>query len=148
MEDAFAHHVWATLRLIDACLALSDAQLTHPRLREPSRARASALRYTSLLSGGLHPHEATEHTSEQEREESSVDRSGFEREVIYLRRLPRNVPTDKVLVHNSVEPTRSLNTGGFRAWLSAPGPERYEVCDCPWASELGPHFRVAGSTPR
>lgn len=27
MEDAFAHHVWATLRLIDACLALSDAQL-------------------------------------------------------------------------------------------------------------------------
>jgi uncharacterized damage-inducible protein DinB len=28
MEDAFAHHVWATLRLIDACLPLSDAQLT------------------------------------------------------------------------------------------------------------------------
>lgn len=27
MEDAFAHHAWATLRLIDACLALSDAQL-------------------------------------------------------------------------------------------------------------------------
>ena len=27
IEDAFAHHVWATLRLIDACLALSDAQL-------------------------------------------------------------------------------------------------------------------------
>jgi uncharacterized damage-inducible protein DinB len=27
MEDAFAHHVWATLRLIDACLSLSDAQL-------------------------------------------------------------------------------------------------------------------------
>jgi uncharacterized damage-inducible protein DinB len=27
IEDAFAHHAWATLRLIDACLALSDAQL-------------------------------------------------------------------------------------------------------------------------
>jgi uncharacterized damage-inducible protein DinB len=27
MEDAFAHHVWATLRLIDVCLTLSDAQL-------------------------------------------------------------------------------------------------------------------------
>jgi uncharacterized damage-inducible protein DinB len=27
MADAFAHHAWATLRLIDACLALSDAQL-------------------------------------------------------------------------------------------------------------------------
>jgi uncharacterized damage-inducible protein DinB len=27
MEVAFAHHVWATLRLIDACLALSPEQL-------------------------------------------------------------------------------------------------------------------------
>jgi uncharacterized damage-inducible protein DinB len=27
MEDAFAHHVWATLRLVDACLALSPKQL-------------------------------------------------------------------------------------------------------------------------
>jgi uncharacterized damage-inducible protein DinB len=27
MEDAFAHHVWATLRVIDECLALSPEQL-------------------------------------------------------------------------------------------------------------------------
>jgi len=27
LEDAFAHHVWATLRLVDACLALSPEQL-------------------------------------------------------------------------------------------------------------------------
>lgn len=27
LEDAFAHHVWATLRLIDACLALGPEQL-------------------------------------------------------------------------------------------------------------------------
>jgi uncharacterized damage-inducible protein DinB len=27
MEDAFAHHVWATLRLVDACLALSPQEL-------------------------------------------------------------------------------------------------------------------------
>lgn len=27
LEDAFAHNVWATLRLIDACLDLSPAQL-------------------------------------------------------------------------------------------------------------------------
>src|SRR3989304_8202226 len=27
LDDACAHHVWATLRLIDACLALSPAQL-------------------------------------------------------------------------------------------------------------------------
>lgn len=27
MEDAFAHHVWATLRLVDTCLSLSPQQL-------------------------------------------------------------------------------------------------------------------------
>jgi uncharacterized damage-inducible protein DinB len=27
LEDAFAHHAWATLRLIDSCLALSTDQL-------------------------------------------------------------------------------------------------------------------------
>jgi len=27
LDDAFAHHVWATLRLLDACLALSPEQL-------------------------------------------------------------------------------------------------------------------------
>jgi len=27
MGDAFGHHVWATVRLIDACLTLSDEQL-------------------------------------------------------------------------------------------------------------------------
>jgi len=27
LEDAFGHHVWATLRVIDACLALSPDQL-------------------------------------------------------------------------------------------------------------------------
>jgi uncharacterized damage-inducible protein DinB len=27
LEDAFAHHVWATLRLADSCLALSSEQL-------------------------------------------------------------------------------------------------------------------------
>jgi uncharacterized damage-inducible protein DinB len=27
MEDAFAHHVWATVRLLDTCLALSPDQL-------------------------------------------------------------------------------------------------------------------------
>jgi len=27
LEDAFAHHVWATLRLVDACVPLSPQQL-------------------------------------------------------------------------------------------------------------------------
>jgi len=32
MEDAFAHHVWATLRLVDTCLLLSSEQLETPVL--------------------------------------------------------------------------------------------------------------------
>ncbi|MGZ5354336.1 MAG: hypothetical protein ACXWDS_05485, partial [Actinomycetota bacterium] len=27
LEDAFAHHVWATLRLMDVCLALTPEQV-------------------------------------------------------------------------------------------------------------------------
>jgi uncharacterized damage-inducible protein DinB len=30
LSDAFAHHVWATERLIDACAALTPEQLTTP----------------------------------------------------------------------------------------------------------------------
>ncbi len=30
LEDAFGHHVWATVRLIDACLPLSSEQLGTP----------------------------------------------------------------------------------------------------------------------
>jgi uncharacterized damage-inducible protein DinB len=30
LQDAFAHHVWATLRLLDACLVLSPTQLGTP----------------------------------------------------------------------------------------------------------------------
>jgi uncharacterized damage-inducible protein DinB len=30
LADAFGHHVWATLRLIDACLPLTDEQLASP----------------------------------------------------------------------------------------------------------------------
>ncbi len=28
LEDAFTHHVWATLQLLDACTALTDEQLS------------------------------------------------------------------------------------------------------------------------
>jgi uncharacterized damage-inducible protein DinB len=32
LDDAFAHHVWATLRLVDTCLPLSSEQLGTPVL--------------------------------------------------------------------------------------------------------------------
>jgi hypothetical protein len=62
--------------------------------------------------------------------------------VEYLRRLPKAVPAGSVLVHNHVRPTRHLNMRGFRAWLSQPDLDAFEVCACGWASKLGPHFRV------
>jgi uncharacterized damage-inducible protein DinB len=58
LEDAFGHHVWATLRLIDACLALSSAQLettvpgTYGSILATMRHLVGADRsYLALLSG-------------------------------------------------------------------------------------------------
>ena len=34
----------------------------------------------------------------------------------YLKRIPAQVPPGRVIVHNSVRPTRGLNMRGFRAW--------------------------------
>lgn len=63
----------------------------------------------------------------------------------YLDTLPRAVPTDRILVHNNIRPTRCLGSRGFRAWLSLPNPEQFEVCPCTWASEMGQHFRLTRS---
>lgn len=59
LQDAFGHHVWATVRLIDACLELDGAQLESPvpgiygsildTLRHTVGADAS---YLSVVSGG------------------------------------------------------------------------------------------------
>jgi hypothetical protein len=67
-------------------------------------------------------------------------------EMEYLRKLPAEVPTGRVLVHNHVRPARRLGTRGFRAWLTSPDPARLEVCDCSWAPEHGQHFRILGIT--
>lgn len=64
--------------------------------------------------------------------------------VEYLTRLPTQVPPARILVHNHVRPTRRLGSRGFRAWLSAPDDATTEPCDCDFAPELGPHYRVAG----
>jgi uncharacterized damage-inducible protein DinB len=59
LSDAFAHHCWATIRLIDACAPLSDDQLassvpgTYGPILETMRHLVSADRsYLSLLTGG------------------------------------------------------------------------------------------------
>jgi len=59
LADAFDHHVWATLRVIDACLALGDEQLattvpgTYGSILDTMRHLVGAdASYLSLLSGG------------------------------------------------------------------------------------------------
>jgi hypothetical protein len=61
----------------------------------------------------------------------------------YLSRLPKpgEIPAGRVIVHNSVRPTRKLGRRGFRAWLQFPG-DTIEPCPCRWAPELGRHYRV------
>ena len=70
---------------------------------------------------------------------------GHERDITitYLSRIPAaaEVPAGLVVVHNSVRPTRRLGSRGFRAWLQERRPELVR-CDCPWAPEAGPHYRV------
>ena len=62
MDDAFAHHVWATLKLIDSCLALDPAQLettvagTYGSIIETMRHTVGAdANYLFVLSGGQTP---------------------------------------------------------------------------------------------
>jgi uncharacterized damage-inducible protein DinB len=59
LADAFAHHVWATLRLIDACLTLTPAQLSTGApgtygspLATLRHLVAADCSYLALLSGG------------------------------------------------------------------------------------------------
>src|SRR4029077_16622406 len=59
MTDAFAHHVWATLRLLDACLALTPEQLqtnvpgTYGSILAPQRHLVGAdASYLAVLSNG------------------------------------------------------------------------------------------------
>ncbi len=59
LADAFGHHVWATLRVIDACLPLTDEQLASPvpgtygSILDTVRHLVGAdCSYLELLSGG------------------------------------------------------------------------------------------------
>jgi uncharacterized damage-inducible protein DinB len=59
MSDAFAHHVWATLRLLDTCLQLTPEQLqtnvpgTYGTILDTQRHLVGAdASYLSVLSGG------------------------------------------------------------------------------------------------
>ena len=62
LEDAFAHHVWASLRLIDVCLPLTPGQLgttvpgTYGSILETQRHLVGAdASYLFVTSGGRTP---------------------------------------------------------------------------------------------
>jgi uncharacterized damage-inducible protein DinB len=62
LDDAFGHHVWATLRLMDACTELSEEQLetslpgTYGSILDTMRHLVvSDAGYLNRLSGGRHP---------------------------------------------------------------------------------------------
>ena len=65
----------------------------------------------------------------------------------YLGRLPKAVPSGKILVHNHIRrPARSEDIGvrGFRVWLQLTAyDDDVVVCDCGWAPELGKHYITA-----
>ena len=60
-----------------------------------------------------------------------------------LRSLPKRSATAPSPYRQARRPSRQVrrSSSGFRAWLSAPNPKRWEVCDCGWAPELGQHCR-------
>ena len=63
----------------------------------------------------------------------------------YLFKMPKAVPPDSWLVHNSVKPPapaddERLGTRGFRAWLQPTGSRGLEVCDCPGPANLDDTF--------
>ena len=68
---------------------------------------------------------------------------------IYLLALPTSIPAGHLLVHNQVQPTRDVGMRGFRIWLTTQvDTPPLALCDCSWAPELGPHFRVASVPER
>jgi uncharacterized damage-inducible protein DinB len=78
LKDAFAHHVWASLRLLEACDALSGEQLaadtpgTYGSIRDTLRHLVgSDCSYLNVTSGGNH----------QPAEEESLDLAGLRAEM-------------------------------------------------------------------
>lgn len=74
LTDAFRHHVWATLQVLDACAGLSDAQLasnvpgTYGSIIDTARHLVSAdANYLALLSG-----DRVERLSEEDEETLSI----------------------------------------------------------------------------
>jgi hypothetical protein len=61
--------------------------------------------------------------------------------MIYLSKLPKEIPQGQVLVHNHVRPVKQIGLNGFRCWLQKIDPTLVK-CDCGWAPKFAEHFKV------
>jgi hypothetical protein len=56
-------------------------------------------------------------------------------------KMPKEIPAGKILVHNSVRPSRRIGYKGSRAWWDDKGnADNSDKCDCGWGAELGEHY--------
>jgi hypothetical protein len=57
--------------------------------------------------------------------------------------LPEVIPAGHVLVHNTVLPSSGIDhPRGFHPRFLRPDTPGLVLCDCDFAPELGPHYRV------
>ena len=63
-------------------------------------------------------------------------------DIDYLEEIPTVIPAGKILVHNNVVPARRIGSRGFRIWYASPDSNKYVVCQCDWAPDLGKHYRI------
>jgi hypothetical protein len=55
--------------------------------------------------------------------------------------VPKAIPTGKILVHNSVRPSKRIGSRGFRAWWDeAANKADWKECRCGWCADLGEHY--------
>jgi hypothetical protein len=59
-----------------------------------------------------------------------------------IERLLHNILDGMVLVHNHVQPQRTLGAQGFRAWMEPFDETKHIQCDCRWPAMFGRAARL------
>src|SRR5438128_1864130 len=102
LEDAFGHHVWATLRVIDVCLTLSPEQLetavpgTYGSILETMRHLVGAdASYLFVMSGGSSPVIEEDHMNLDELREATEAHG-----VVWAQLLSQEPDPDEVLTRH------------------------------------------------
>jgi hypothetical protein len=91
----------------------------------------------------LTPEEKSAREAERASHKALLERN-LASDMQYIKSVPRELPADRVLVHNFVRPDMILGTNGFRAWTQKLDGT-IEPCACNWemANRAGhAHYRV------